>query len=169
LQAANSYKPNLIGGFMGQYWLCKNEKELDNFHAELKKTWDFSKPLKIEWKQYRGSRTLDQLALAHIWFKDIAKALSRVQFMGDDGELMSEVFDSEDDIKPMLKRSYGIIEKRLDPINKKMVPRLKSLGKYDKGELYQFLEQVQICAATKWGIILESKGEYKSLKDEEKA
>lgn len=119
-------------------WVCKDEKQLAMCFEHLKKAWDWAKPLAIKWAD--GSmKTADQLALVHIWFREIANHLTAIN---KDGLVFNE-----DEVKVELKRQKGVILMAKDLTTGKNKPYLKSLGKYTKAEMRHFMNEVDVWAA----------------------
>lgn len=136
----------------GEGWICRNPAMLDAFVAHIKSTWNWDKPLSIAWKA-GVMRSNGQLALCHIWIRTITDYLN-ARTGGD--------YD-EETMKTYLKREYGVRISRVNPINGKTEATLKSLGKYEKGELHEFMTRVDVYASG-IGCIFPVWGEYEELK-----
>ncbi len=113
-----------------------------------------------------SQRTLSQNALLHVWLRSYASHLLRKKL-----DLVSE--REVGYMKMTAKRrcyadtSWGwLIEHRKDLITKESSKGLTSSKKWSKGELFNFMEWLQAYAAND-DLILESKGEYEALRNEQ--
>lgn len=113
-----------------------------------------------------SQRTLSQNALLHVWLRSYASHLLRKKL-----DLVSE--REVGYMKMTAKRrcyadtSWGwLIENRKDLITKESSKGLTSSKKWSKGELFNFMEWLQAYAAND-DLILESKGEYEALRNEQ--
>tara|TARA_Y100000361_G_C11129268_1_gene327876 strand:+ start:319 stop:780 length:462 start_codon:yes stop_codon:yes gene_type:complete len=141
-----------------------NQESVETFLTEFRSKLKEGSPLKVTLKSFTEG-SLPQKALIHIWIREYASAYFKKP-------IKALTPDDEEDIKVMLKQK-AYKEFGWDFLTKKVTNHdlgisahvLKSIGDYSKGELYMFMEFVQdYCAAQ--GVICESVGEYKKLKNE---
>lgn len=136
-----------------------NLKQLDEFIARVKKSWDGRKAVKVEVKTVANTRTLDQNALLHVWIDEIT------QFWNDNrppGCL--HTYDPEW-TKNRLKQQFGEKVTFTDPITAQDKTYLLSTAKYGVGQMYHFMVAIQVYAMENLDLILESKGVYKDIQD----
>lgn len=136
------------------FWRCKNISQVKDFCRYIESEWDFSKPLRIDWKEYKPERSLDQNALFHVWCRQMAK------FFTDN----SEHDYPEEWVKTRMKRKFGIIDSLPDPQSGELIPSLRSTKGYTQGEMFHFMQAIDAYAA-EMGIILTVQGEYEELKN----
>lgn len=136
----------------GEAWLCRTEKQLDLFVQHIRQTWDWSKPLSIKW-QSGAQKSMGQNALAHVWFRAITAHMNKLP--GNDYD--------EETVKTYLKRKYGLRIESRDLLTGEPMPALKSLARYDKGEMVVFMNNVAAFAAA-IGCTLPIWGEYEELR-----
>ncbi|HRH76081.1 MAG TPA: hypothetical protein PK129_01945 [Cellvibrionaceae bacterium] len=140
---------------MGEGWICRNEPQLTMCFDHLRKSWDWSKPISIEWSD-GTKKSLGQNNLCHKWFSVIAEHLNKLP--NRDGMYTKE------DIKDYLKKRFGIRKRFIDPITSEEVQKLKSMTDYKKGEMTEFMRQVEIFASD-INCLLPFWGEYESMRD----
>lgn len=137
---------------MSESWICRNSQQFDMFVAHIRETWDWSDPLSIKWS--KGiQKSLGQNALIHVWFRVICQHMNKLP--GNDYD--------EDTIKTYLKRKYGIRITSKDPETGDPMPALKSLSRYEKGEMTALMNDVSEFAA-RIGCTLPIWGEYDDLR-----
>jgi hypothetical protein len=141
-----------------------NQDSVDDFVSYLDGTLRDSGLLKVTVKQVKD-RSLSQNALLHIWFREYAA-------MRLNKPLKKITQDDTDSIKLLVKQAcYGDMKydwlcQRVTNIDTGVSAFvLRSTSRYDKGEMFMFMEWFQAFAAQK-GLLLESMGEYGRLKDE---
>jgi len=140
---------------MSEGWICKDAGQFDRFCAHITRNWDWSKPLSIEWQE-GVKRSMGQSALVHVWIRALTDYVNgRVKGTDCDEETM----------KTSLKREFGIRVNITDPITGKDTVVLKSIRKYSKGELYEFMQKVDAYASS-IGCLLPVYGEYDQLRKE---
>ena len=121
---------------MGEFWLCRDPSQLrqrlENFEKWLLANWDWSKPVEWRAKPYVGRRSLSQNALFHIWCREMAK------HFGAKG-----VDINEEKAKDLLK--YRFLGTHDIIVGTTTIPnQLKSTSKLDRGEMFDFMNQVQV-------------------------
>ena len=141
-----------------------SDATVQEFLYQFEKILKDKKPVKITMKKYTQS-SLPQKALLHIWVREYAAHYYKKQ--------IKELSDLEQtNMKVTLKqrayKEYGwdFLTKKVTNVETGISAYvLESISEYDKGECYMFMEFMQdYCAAQ--GLILESSGEFKRLKDE---
>lgn len=149
------------GAVSGQHYKVDKPEQLrerlDNLCADLLINWNWEKPLRIDWKEYKDARSLDQNAFWQIVSREIAKKLC---------DTAGEDYDSEahEWCKGILKRRHGLVRTRWNPIEQKDLPYLVSTKDYEKGELHDLISRCLEYAA-EIGLIIEIRGEYKDLRE----
>lgn len=145
----------------GQYYKVDKPEQLrgrlDNLYADLMVNWNWDRPLKIVWKEYKNPRSMGQNAFWQLVSREIAKAICKAA--GED-------FDAEahEYTKVILKRRYGLVRARWNPLQKSEQPYLVSTKFYDKGELHSLISHcLEYCAEI--GITIEVQGEYLDLRE----
>jgi hypothetical protein len=141
-----------------------NEGTVQDFLHQLEEILKLKEPVKITMKKYTQS-SLPQKALLHIWVREYAAYHYK--------KSIKELSDSEQtNMKVTLKqrayKEYGwdFLTKKVTNVETGISAHiLESISEYDKGECYMFMEFMQDYCAAK-GLILESSGEFKRLKDE---
>ena len=141
-----------------------NQDSVDDFVSYLDETLQGGGLLKVTVKQVKD-RSLSQNALLHIWFREYAA-------MRLNKPLKKITQDDTDSIKLLVKQAcYGDMKydwlcQRITNIDTGVSAFvLRSTSRYDKGEMFMFMEWFQAFAAQK-GLLLESVGEFGRLKDE---
>ena len=136
-----------------------NLKQLDEFVARIKKSWDGRKAIKVDVKTVSNTRTLDQNSLLHLWIDQIT------QFWNDHRpEGCMHTYDPEW-TKNRLKQMFGEKVTFSDPVTGQEKTYLLSTAKYGVGQMYHFMVAIQVYAMENLGLILESKGVYKDIQD----
>ena len=145
----------------GQYYKIDKPEQLkerlDSLCAELLLRWNWEKPLRIDWKEFKSARSLDQNAFWQIVSREIAKKLCEAAGSDYDSE-------SHEWCKGILKRRYGLVRKRWNPLERKEQPYLLSTKDYDKGELHELISKTLEYAA-EIGVLIEAQGEYLDLRE----
>ena len=132
----------------GEWWICRNLGQFDGFCAHIKQSWDWDKPLSIKWSS-GVTKSLGQNALAHVWFRVIAQHMNKLP--GNDYD--------EETIKTYCKRKWGVRITTKDPESGDPMQALKSLSRYEKGEMTALMNDVSEFAA-RIGCTLPIWGEY---------
>lgn len=96
---------------------------------------------------------MGQIALVHVWFRALTAHMNKLP--GADYD--------EETVKTYCKRKWGTRIDFIDPITGEIQPALKSLARYDKGEMTAFMNHVAEFAAT-IGCTLPVYGDYESLR-----
>lgn len=138
---------------MAESWVCRDAQQLELFCAHIKKTWDWSKPLSIDWHAGQ-KKSMGQNALAHVWIRAIASHMNKLP--GND-------YDDET-VKTYIKRRFGTRIESRDLVTGEPMPALKSYARYEKGEMTEHLNRVAAFAA-EIGCTLPIWGEYETLRD----
>lgn len=148
----------------GEYWLCRNLKDVECFIDYIRKEWDFEKHiLKIDWKKYSGKMSINQRGLLHVWIREMTKFLNDHK---PDG--FSEKY-TEAWTKTHLKRRFGIVDKFPDPVSGEPVASLRSTEDYDLGEMFHLLTNIRQYALDHFDLHLVVMGEYEQLLKEHDA
>jgi hypothetical protein len=133
----------------GDAWLCRDEKQLLFCFEHLRKYWDWSNPMSIKW-QSGSLKSRDQLALCHIWIREIQKHMNKTP---------GNAF-TEEEVKTWLKRKFGVIESGKDLISGERMPYLKSVGDYTKDEMWHFMNKLDVFAAEHSCVLSPGVGGY---------
>ena len=133
-------------------WVCRNETQLLFCFEHLRKHWDWSKPISIEWHD-GVKKSLGQLALVHVWIRLITQHMNKLP--GNDYD--------EETVKTYLKRRFGVRIMSKDLVTGEPMPSLKSYANYEKGEMTQHMNAVSAFAA-EIGCTLPVWGEYEDLR-----
>lgn len=138
---------------MSEGWLCRNAEQFDLFCNHICNNWDWSRPLSIQWQE--GARkSAGQNALIHVWFRVITAHMNKLP--GNDYD--------EETVKTYCKRRWGTRIESRDLITGEPMPALKSLSRYEKGEMTALMNSVAEFAAS-IGCTLPVWGEYERLRD----
>lgn len=121
---------------MSDFWLCRDPNHLKDrlhfFELWLRENWDWSRPVEWRVKPYVGRRSLSQNALFHIWCREMAK-----HFEAKGVEI------DEEKAKDLLK--YRFLGTKDIIVGSTTIPnQLKSTSKLDRGEMFDFMNQVQV-------------------------
>ena len=141
-----------------------NEQSVEQLQKNISEWVDGKEAFSVSIKSH-SDRTLDQNALFHIWLREYAGYLLK-----KNREMVTEK-ESEDMKATAKRRCYAetgwgfILIQRKDLITGQVAQVLQSSKKYSLGEMFMFLDWVQLWASDN-GLILESKGEHKKLRDE---
>lgn len=156
-----------------QFIKIDQKSQIDQRLSTLKNIlleWDFTHSCKITFDKYTDARSLNQNALAHIWFKDISDSFKRRRlkwyYLDDDGNEIGEPNDySPLDIKLAMKHKYlGYENIQFGKIIAEK--QLKSTSDLDKGEMMHFLNQVYAFGLNNGvRLVVPQDSEYKKLKD----
>ena len=126
-------------------------------------------PIKVTAKRF-SKRSLDQNALFHVWCEQYASHLTKQDLNTLNYEHRNKLID---EMKISAKRKYYaqtgnkyVLEQKKDLFTGKEHTFAKSTRDYDKSEMNHYMEWLQNIAAED-GLILESKGEYESMKLEQ--
>jgi hypothetical protein len=138
----------------GEQWVCRTPEMLDAFVKQIKSTWDWSKPLALKWSA-GVPKSMGQLALCHVWIRSLTDYVNARTKSDHD----------EDTMKTCLKRQFGIRIEIVNPITGKTEPALKSLSRYEKGEMFGFMQKLDQYAAS-IGCVFPYWGEYETLRKE---
>lgn len=145
----------------GQYYKIDSPEEvrerLENLGSELLLKWNWEKSVKLTWTEFKETRSLDQNAFWQMVTREIAKKLCDAAGSDYDSE-------SHEWAKGILKRRYGLVRKRWNPLERKEQPYLLSTKDYDKGELHQLISKTLEYAA-EIGVLIEAQGEYLDLRE----
>ena len=75
-----------------QYWIIKDAEKVKDILRQVydhAMAYDYQKPAKLYFEQYRPTRSLNQNALSHVWYREIAKwCKGRIAY--DDGTEFTE-------------------------------------------------------------------------------
>lgn len=137
----------------GEGWICRNDKQFKMFCDHILKTWDWSKPLSIQW-QDGITKSLGQLALIHVWIRVITAHMNKLP--GNDYD--------EETVKTYLKRKFGVQIVSRDLLTGEPMPALKSYSKYLKGEMTLHMNRVSEFSAD-IGCLLPVWGEYEQTRN----
>jgi len=107
---------------MAEAWVCRDEQQLVFCFEHLRKYWDWSKPISIEWHD-GVKKSLGQLALIHVWIRLITQHMNKLP--GNDYD--------EETVKTYLKRRFGTRIESRDLVTGEPMAALKSYARYDRG------------------------------------
>lgn len=143
----------------GDYYLIKNSAELEKRLKAITdrlNSWDFSKPCAVKLEKYQGKSSLNQLALAHIWFRAMSAKFSQKQPEA-----------TPEGCKWMMKHKFGP-RKTIKVGSTEVKDQLVSLRDLDTGEMCYFLDQVLRWAAERDVFLpMPAGNEYSALKKEQ--
>ena len=117
----------------GDYYLIKSLGDFENKLPGLVKRlrgWDYSAPCTIRMEKFQGQKTLNQLALVHIWFRTMS-----AEFIKKQSDATPE------GCKWMMKHKFGP-RKTIKVGSTEVKDQLVSLRDLDKGEMCYFMDQV---------------------------
>ena len=132
-----------------QYWLIKSQDDVRRILADVydKATHhDYTKPVKVFFEEYKPTRSLNQNALSHVWYREIAKYLKGSSFTWDDGTEFTE-----DDVKQMLKMKY--LPTKPKKLKGREIHVPVDTSNLNAGDMYEYMERVQQWAIDK-GLML---------------
>jgi len=138
---------------MAEAWVCRDEQQLVFCFEHLRKYWDWSKPISIEWHD-GVKKSLGQLALIHVWIRLITQHMNKLP--GNDYD--------EETVKTYLKRRFGTRIESRDLVTGEPMPALKSYARYDRGEMARHMDEVAAFAAS-IGCTLPVWGEYEQTRN----
>lgn len=151
---------------MADFWIIRNTEQLKQFAKWGADYWDFRRPMKLEPKAYRQSRSMSQNNLFHQWCDDLAKywTAHSVRLFGE------QIPFDKLKVKLSMKRAFANIyedclEMSYDPLMKRKVPTLRSTADYDTGLMFNCMTHMQVVASG-YGCYLEVKGEFEKLMEE---
>lgn len=124
--------------------------------------WDFSYPLAVKLMQYKNPRSLDQNALSHVWYREIAKEMAKKGHKVDH-EKPEQVW------KLWLKKRFlGTDSYRIG--KHEINEQVKSTSSLNKGEMAHYLDNVYHWAMD-LGIILTipRECEYAEIKNQQES
>tara|TARA_R110000803_G_scaffold49613_3_gene103221 strand:+ start:2070 stop:2525 length:456 start_codon:yes stop_codon:yes gene_type:complete len=117
----------------GDYYLIKSlgdfEKRMPAIVDRLG-NWDYSTPCTIKLEKFQGKKTLNQLALVHMWFR--AMSITFIKKQPD---------ATPEGCKWMMKHKFGP-RKNIKVGSTEVKDQLVSLRDLDKGEMCYFMDQV---------------------------
>jgi hypothetical protein len=151
-------KTFLVNSVFGLTAFAKFAQSLFDQHKYVTFTWRIG-----------ADRSLDQNALLHVWLTEYCAFLLRKD--------KREVSEGElEGIKKKAKRMYyaqtgaqWMVISPIDPHTGEVgKPILRSSKKYGRGEMFLFLNWLQMTAAND-GLVLESRGEYAKLQRQQEA
>jgi hypothetical protein len=121
---------------MSEFWICRDPTQLKDrlafFEQWLREQWDWSRPVEWRAKPYVGRRSLSQNALFHIWCREMAEHFTA-----------KGVDINEEKAKDLLK--YRFLGTHDIIVGNTTIPnQLKSTSKLDRGEMFDFMNQVQV-------------------------
>ena len=140
----------------GDYWDINSQGKLNHFISYLKTEWAEKHWLLVQVKD--GAKpTKNQRDWMHPVFREIGRQLTERE-----GQEFGEQF-----IKTTMKRNFGLIGTKLDPVTRKPVPYLLSTEKeYTRGEKCEFMEKVLVWAAG-IDITIDPPEQYKKMQREQ--
>jgi hypothetical protein len=139
----------------------RNAHEFVDMAAEITNNWGWDKPVEVTIKPITKKHNPDQMALCRLWIRQLTDHfnLHRPE--------SSEFEYDEDWVANRMKHKFGERECIIDPVTGEETRRLKSLGKYKRGEMFFFMTALQDYAFEHCGLVLESCGEYEQIKREQ--
>ncbi len=116
-------------------------------------------------KVYPGAKSsLDQKALFHVWVREIVAAIEGKSVKS---VTVAEIEGTKRALKLMCYSNAGwsfMVHRVRNIFTNESKLDAKSIAELTRGEQFQFMEWLQATMADKYGLILESKGDYKTLK-----
>jgi hypothetical protein len=137
----------------------RNAHEFVDMAAEITNNWGWDKPVEVTIKPITKKHNPDQMALCRLWIRQITDHYNLHREC-------DEEYD-EDWVANKLKLKFGEREPIIDPFTGEETRKLKSLGKYKRGEMFFFMTALQDYAFDKLNLVLESCGEYEQIKREQ--
>lgn len=138
------------------------QETIDDFVKSLELMIEDGQCLKVKVKKTER-KSVEQLGLVHVWFRVYASEAWGVSMSS-----LSE--DEQRRIKTSFKRQcYAqthydfILQPTTDVLTGEKGRELRSIESYDMGELYLFMDWMQMYAANN-GVTLEARGEHARLK-----
>ena len=127
-----------------QFWLIKSGDDVRKVLADVytkAMEHDYIKPMRVCFEEFKPTRSLNQNALSHVWYREIAKYL-KGKMTWDDGTAFSE-----DDVKQMLKMKY--LPTRSKILKGKEIHVPVDTSNLPAGDMYEYMERVQQWAMDK--------------------
>lgn len=158
---------------MSEQWRVNSTETLAKFIDHAEHLFIKHKYVLFSWRVGKD-RSLDQNALLHVWIREYTRAtIAQIyRSMGEDFDSLSaaEKEGIEAEVKTRLKRAYYcdtaadyMIVKIMNPYTREKETKYRSTKSLKKGEMFDLMTWFQEHAASR-GVILEAKGEYKTLK-----
>ena len=150
----------------GERWTIANKDQLEAFITRTRELFQEHKIITYAKPELGRGRSLSQNALFQVWAREIAAVVFKVapNFV-DEGQ--------HEGMKRWLKKEFytdtgsdWMIGTMINPRTGEVKKDFRSTKKFTKGNMFFFMEWVQSYAAAK-GIVLESKGEYQMLQEEQ--
>ena len=139
--------------------VCRNIDQLRNFVERIAELWDERKAIRVELRTIQNTRTLPQNSLLHAWIGELTNFLNENKPAG-----MIHSYD-EPWVKNRLKQRFGERITLVDPYTGEEKQYLKSTAQYTVGEMYWFMCAIQSDTLERYGLMLESTGEFKEYQD----
>lgn len=127
-----------------QYWLIKNSDDVRKVLADVYAKaieHDYHKPMKVYFEEYKPTRSLNQNALSHVWYREIANYLDGLMTWDDNTPF------TEDDVKQMLKMKY--LPTKPKTLKGKVIHVPVDTSTLNSGDMYEYMERVQAWALDK--------------------
>ena len=125
-----------------QYWMIKSSDDVKKVLSQVYEkavTHDYVKPMTVHFEEYKPTRSLNQNALSHVWYRQIATHLERRGIGFDDGTPFSVEYIKSECKKMFLptetKQRRG--EEVVIPIDTSSLPI---------GEMYAYMQKVFVWA-----------------------
>lgn len=150
----------------GERWTISNEHQLELFIKRTRELFAENKIITYGKPELGRGRSLSQNALFQVWSRELAaKVFDAKVNLVDEGQ--------HEGMKRWLKMQFyketgseWMIGTRVNPDTGERKKDFRSTKKYAKGNMFYFMEWIQSYAATK-GVVLESKGEYLMLQEQQ--
>jgi len=136
-----------------------NQNQFSAWAARMLTELDWSKPWEFTWKRFRVPRSLDQNALWHVWFQEVAEHISSTELLDEDGTPYT-VDISADEVKHLCKSTLGYSRQLI--LGSKEVTLVKDTRDYTHEEGKAFQARVQAWAATDLNLELKIKEKNQS-------
>lgn len=127
------------------------------------------KPFRVVFSNPK-KRSLDQNALFHVWCWEYGVHITNAGHLT--GKAKDKLIDcTKKSIKAKAYNEFGwefLLTRIKNIFTGEITTEYRSTAEYESGQMYQFMEYVQNIAAQD-GLILESKGQFKELKESQNA
>ena len=153
---------------MGEMWTIKNELSLTAFCANVKALYEEHQYITYAKPRIGASRSVSQNALLHMWCTSYAAQLLQKESKSvSKGELAGMKRTAKGRYYQHSQHDF-LVHTVIDPFTGQSKKDYTSSADWKKGELFGFLQWLQLIAAND-GLLLESTGEFKKIAEEQNA
>lgn len=152
---------------MGEFWIVNSKSTRDNYINYVDEMFERHKYLTFTPPRIGADRSIDQNSLFHVWLTETSAYLSKCK----KDEVTDGMIDgTKRTVKSLFYREYRyewMIHEVKCTITGNTKKDWTSSSKWSAGQMFMVLEFMQNLMAT-YGLILESKGKFKKLQDDQK-